>query len=70
MQTGVCWDLEGCVKAGSAGRTPSLHCRLHVLGMPIENLTLLKFRTVKFPTIRYATPVDPLLISDRVIISV
>ena len=48
MQTGVCWGLEGCVKAGSAGRMPSLYCRLHMLGMPVQNLTLLKLRTVKF----------------------
>ena len=34
----VRWGLEGCPKAGSDGRTPSLHCGFHVLiGSPIQN---------------------------------
>ena len=32
---------------GSAGRTPSLHCHFHVR-ITCSNLTLVKFRTVKF----------------------
>lgn len=43
---GVCWDLEGRLKALSAGRTP-LHRCFHMVGSPVPNLTL-KLWTTKF----------------------
>jgi len=49
MQAGVRWGLEGCPKAaGNAGKMLSLHCRIHVLGPPVQNLMMLKFQPITF----------------------
>ena len=43
LQSGVGWVLEGRPKAGNVGTMPLLSSR-----MPIQNLALLKFWTIKF----------------------
>ena len=48
MQTEVHWDLEGRPKAGNTGTTPLLYDRFHVLELPVQNLTFLKFCMLNF----------------------
>lgn len=45
---GCRWGSAGVWKARNAGRMPLLDRCSHSLGSPIQNLTLLRFRTVKF----------------------
>jgi len=44
----VYWGLEGCPKAGNTGGMPWFDQRFHMLGLPVKNLTPLKFQTFKF----------------------
>ena len=48
MQTEVHWDLEGRPKPRNTGTTPLLYYHFHVLELPIQKLTFLKFCTLKF----------------------
>ena len=51
MKIEVHWDLEGRPKAGNTGiiiTTPLIDLCFHVLELPIQNLTFLKFCTLVF----------------------
>ena len=48
MHTEVHWHLEGRPKAGDTGTMPLLYHRFHVLELPVQDLTFLKFCTLNF----------------------